>query len=212
MNEGDFAVSPTVGPRQKVAVLPFRSPNQDQELHRLIVEGLQRHPSVDQVRTEYRLWPRTDYYSPDVVVDIKPHASFEGSSKNFLITFPGFLIFTHAWYGYVYYAKVQTELDFYRPGGREPIETRIVETDFELRHCDFGRGFWGSSGWWMPGYGATSLIAAFFMVDYDPDTTTPFVRGVRYTYGDFVAEKIMNSAITRFRLEQIPDRSIIGGH
>ena len=165
-NAGEYQLAPTRGARQNVAVRRCADP-EAQALFAHTVEALRAHPSVGQLRTDWSGEAPDGDFEPDVVVSIHPRAEMRGSGWNYLVTFPGFLLFTHAWNGYVYSCEITTDVKIESSRG-EVLEQGSIVTDYSLRHCDFGRGFWASSGWWMPGYGASSAIAGLFMLPFDP--------------------------------------------
>jgi hypothetical protein len=154
-----------------------------------VQQGLAAQPSVERVWKAKEVPPGIQ---PDYVVLVRPTTSYEGSGWNYPITFPGFLVFTHSWNGYVYKANVTTELELRRPGSEEAVATQTVDTHWDLRHCDFERGAWNSSGWYTPGYGGLNLILGFFMMRYDPDATPEFVRTATLPYGRFIAVKVLD--------------------
>ena len=196
-NSDDYIATPTHGPRQKIAVLPFEGKKTAEPFFSFAVEALRAHPSVDQIRSNWSWDLKDPGFQPDVVIALDPQVTYEGSPWNMLITFPGFLLFTHTWHGYVYYANIETGITVYDPGSRQVIEEDSLNTRYSMRHCDFGRGFWASSGWWMPGYGATSLLAGIFMIRYDTDAAIPFQKEIRTPYGEYIAESIVRPVIAR---------------
>jgi hypothetical protein len=151
----------------------------------MIRSGLEKHPSIQDVAVASE--PQYDI-KPDVDVQADVKVKYRGSGANFPITFPGFLLFAHAWNGYVYKADIVTTLTV-TPASGAPL-TRTLETTYDMRHCDFGRGFWSSSGWYMPGWGATSLIAGMFMIRYDTDATPEFSQAVHEAYGSYIANNV----------------------
>ena len=190
INRDDYVLPRTEGPRKNVAVLPVDGEDGTTVFAEHVVEGLRRHPSVAQVRTNWR-WEKTgDGFRPDIVLKIRPEVNYEGSGWNFLVTFPGFLFFLPAAHGYNYHARLATNIDFYDLKSRDLAQTLVVETDYKMRHCDFERSFFAESGWWTPGWGATSLLSAPFMMAYDDDATQPFQREIGRSYGDYVTEKL----------------------
>ena len=152
----------------------------------MINAGLAEHASVEHVV----LGGEPKYEArPDANVRADVTVEYEGSGANFPITFPGFLLFAHAWNGYVYKANIVTDLSVTLAGSAE-VHRRTLKTRYDMRHCDFGRGFWSSSGWFLPGWGATSLIAGVFMISYDTDATPKFNTVVREAYGSYVANNV----------------------
>lgn len=152
-------------------------------------DGLATHSSVARVVDADEA---PSDFSADYVVTLSPTARFDGSGLNYLITFPGFLLFTHAWYGFAYEADVTTEIAVRRPGDAAPLASRMVATDWHFRFCDRDRGVLSSSGWYTPGYGGLNLIYGFFMIQYDPDATNPLLRAIHDAYGDFIANQVID--------------------
>ncbi len=66
-----------------------------------------------------------------------------------------------------------------------------LDMHFDMRHCSANRGFWSGSGWWLPGYGGTNIIAGAIFTKYDKKATDPFHKEADQTYGDYVAEKVV---------------------
>jgi len=150
-------------------------------------EALAVHPAVRSVKVLPNVPPD---FAPDYVVAVHPRADYRGSWLNYFITFPGFLLFTHAWNGFVYRADLVTEIALSRPGAA-PATASPIATDYDMRHCDFGRGFWTSSGWYTPGYGALNALIGLWMVRYDDDATPEFQSEVRSAYGSYIANSIV---------------------
>ncbi len=198
-NLDDYAVAPTLGTPRKIAVLTYDGDRKLEPYFQAVVDGLRAHPSVEQIQTNWKWGLREASFKPDVVLEIEPKAEYSGSGWNFLITFPGFLIFMPAWNGYVYEASVQTEFKAFQPSDRQVVVEDSVKIDYSLRHCDFERAFCAETGWWLPGYGATSLLAGFFMIPFDSDATKPFQKEVNRPYGAYIAEKIMGPVVVHER-------------
>ena len=74
-----------------------------------------------------------------------------------------------------------------------------VPTKYTMRHTAYNRGFWASSGWWMPGYGATALLSGLVFIGFDDDATDPFHEEIERPYGEFIAEKTMRSSVAYAR-------------
>ena len=201
VNLKQYKLSPTEGPGQKIALLPYAGPPEAEELFTHVVAALRGHPSVDQVRTNWSWEKKDPSFEPDVVVKVDPSINLSGSGWNYLITFPGFLVFAPAWNGYVYHGNVATALEVFDVSTRKALANETIATDYSLRHADPGRTFWAEMGWWTPGYGAVSAISGFYMISYDTDATEPFHEVIRRPYGDYVAEHIVRSALDLARGE-----------
>jgi hypothetical protein len=156
-----------------------------------VKDGLAASPSV------HRIWSAKEVppgVVPDFIVTVRPVTDYEGSGWNYPITFPGFLLFTHAWNGYVYKANVSTEIAIRAAGAQQSLDSEKIETRWNLRHCDFERGALNSSGWYTPFYGALNIFIGFWMIRYDDDATLDFVREAKQPYGLFVAAKVIEMA------------------
>ncbi len=131
-------------------------------------------------------------FRPDVTVRVRPHPAYHGSGWNYVIAFPGFVLFTHAWNGFVYSADLTTDVEL-RDGSAAPA-TSSLPAHYRVRYCDADRGIATSSGWYTPGWGGLNAVIGVFMVPWDPDGTPAFQREVRSAYGDYVANSILELA------------------
>ena len=148
---------------------------------------MRTHPDV----AEVLLKDQEPEKETDATVTLRTDTKYDGSGWNFLITFPGFIVFTHAWNGFVYTAAVSTQMDVALNGKGGKV-SRQIDTVYDIRHCDFGRGAAASSGWYLPGWGATNIVVGLFMVGYDTDATPEFLEKVRPTYGVYIANSIVD--------------------
>ena len=109
--------------------------------------------------------------------------------------FPGFIVFAHAWNGFLYEATLTTQVSVARPASADnPAQTRAIETKYDMRFCDFDRGAATSSGWYTPGWGGLNLLIGGFMVPYDSDATPAFQEQVQQVYGRYIASNIVEMA------------------
>ena len=130
--------------------------------------------------------------SCDYSLSISIETKYNGSGKNFVITFPGFILFAPSWKGFYYDAKITTEV-FIRDTAGKTVSKVFEEPLFQFNYMDSGRSFWAYNGWWTPMYGAGSLIAAPFMCSYDKDATPAFQLMVLDIYGQYIAEHIIEA-------------------
>jgi len=211
VNLDAYRLTPSHGPLQRVAVLPFAGTPEAEPLFAHVTAALRSHPSVRELRTDWR-WERPDAdFVPDVVLSIEPTPGFSGSLWNYLITFPGFLLFTPAWHGYVYSGDITTTVRVHDPKTHDVVRSDAIETAYSMRHCDFGRAFWAEIGWWTPGYGAASAFTGLYMITYDADATAPFHANIRAPYGEYIAERSLGPviAVARGRADSI-DARVLG--
>lgn len=210
-NLRQYALEPTHATRQNVAVLAYEGSDDAEPLFQDAVDSLRAHPSVAQLRTR---WSRDDVepdFAPDVVLRITPSVEYKGSGWNLPITFPGFLVFTHAWNGYVYSADVHTEVEVIDPRSDDVVKRLDVPTAYSMRHTSAARGFWSGSGWWMPGWGATALLSGLFFISYSDSATEPFLEEVRRPYGEYIAEVAMRPALELARQRRSAETAAVTG-
>lgn len=183
----DAYVHQASAPRELTLVVAQHGNDQDlQDLGTATIYALQRHSSVGSVAVANE----AKDVAADAYVSVTPKTEYGGSGWNFLITFPGFLLFTHAWNGFLYEATVTTDVSV-RTGDSERVVTKTIETKYDLRYCDLDRGFVTSSGWYTPFWGGLNILFGVYMINYDSDGTVEFVREVGIAYGDYIANSIV---------------------
>lgn len=187
-NVDDYRLAATAPRRLNLQLIDGSASADGKQLYDAVYAALRSHSQVDNVYILGQEPPEP----PDARVTLRPTAVYDGSWWNYLITIPGFLIFTHAWNGLVYSADVATALEIQLSDNTDPILSEIT-TAYDLRHCDFGRGAAISSGWYIPAWGATNLLVGFFMVEYDTDATPEFLKEVRDPYGSYIANTIVQA-------------------
>jgi len=206
-NLSKYYTAPLSGVPFDICVEPFRGANEEAIYFTAVVNGLRVHPHVGRVRVG-RV-PDEDelsIFNPSHVISLKIDPEYKGDSDNFVITWPGCYIFTCAWRGYDYHINIETSVRvsasphaeaFLSGRGLRTIElSRTIETDFDLRHCDYGRGFWSGSGWWMPGWGLHNIIVGIFYTEYEPKATKPFHYAADGTYGEYAANEIVKLLVS----------------
>jgi len=93
-----------------VGIMPFDGQSDELFYFNAMVEKLNVNPGIESVRTDYIPAEASSVFNPDIVLKIDPKIDYSSSGWNFLINFPGFLIFTPAWNGYVYNANITTSI------------------------------------------------------------------------------------------------------
>ena len=200
-NSKTYLTTPNFSPIEKPLNIGFTdvSGNADQLwCCNAIIEKLAAKPFIGMVQSNYSLNQRTSSereFVPDYVISIEPDIEFKGSGWNYPITFPGFLVFAHAWNGYKYSANIDTKITI-RDANGNLFKDFTVSTPYKFNHCDFGRGFWSSSGWWTPGLGALNSVLGFFMIRYDKDATDDFYIHVKDNYSTYVVEKVVEAIVS----------------
>ena len=124
----------------------------------------------------------------DVVAAIGVDSKFEGSGWNFLINWPGFLIFTPAWHGYVYKVSHDIHVQLNRGTDNEPIDTFTLPVSLDVRHADINRT-WTECSYFE--VGLIALVGGVVFIDYDNKVTPLLAEKVSTPIGTYVAQEIV---------------------
>ena len=133
----------------------------------------------------------------DYVCDLSYNLEFRASKNNALITFPGFLLFAHAWAGYMYHIELETRSRILDPNG-EVLSIATISTPYVIRYTSFARGATSSLvGWVTPGYGILDIIPALiYSSKYDDRATEDFLVKVEPSYKAYVSSKVLEQIIS----------------
>lgn len=124
----------------------------------------------------------------DVQANIVINPTYKGSGANFFINFPGFLIFTPAWNGYVYKVDYDVSVKLVRTADQSPIDTFKLPIKLNVRHADFNRT-WTEVSWFE--VGAIALVSGVVFINYD-STVSPLVADAsKSTLGSYIAQEIV---------------------
>lgn len=132
------------------------------------------------------------YNSPrkvDYVVILSVGSQYNGSGWNFLINWPGFLIFTPAWNGYIYDAKYNVSVGIKKGEERQDIGNFNVPIELDIRHANYNRT------WTEISYLEVSLIAfisGLVFVNYDHNVTPLLLEKIEYPIGEYLAQEIIS--------------------
>lgn len=125
----------------------------------------------------------------DVIANINIQSEYKGSGWNFLINFPGFLIFTPAWNGYVYKANYNVDIALAKGADHSKLDTWSVPINLDLRQAEIDRT-WTEISWLE--VGAIAFIGGIVFTGYDTDVTQPLVEKIQNPIGDYIAQDIVN--------------------
>jgi hypothetical protein len=125
----------------------------------------------------------------DVVANIQIGAEYAGSGWNFLINWPGFLIFTPAWNGYVYKANLQVDIQLAKGADNAPIDSWTMPFKLDLRQAEMDRT-WTEVGWLE--WGVIPLIGGMVFISYDTDVTPILMEKIERPVGDYIAQEMVN--------------------
>lgn len=124
----------------------------------------------------------------DMAVTMKVESRHKGSGLNFLINWPGFLIWTPAWNGYIYEPTYDIRITFMDPVKGTVIDTFNVPIKLDVRHADINRT-WTEISWFE--VSLIALIGGIVFTEYDPKVTPLVEREMRQELGAYLAEKIL---------------------
>lgn len=126
-----------------------------------VVEALQRTGSFERVVYPYNQTMHRDQVSIVIDITVVPHYSGEG--LNFLVNWPGFLIFAPAIWGYGYHAYLDTKVNITRLSDGSSQETLIL-TKYKFRQAEIDRT-WTEVGWLE--WGVIPLIGGIVFIQYE---------------------------------------------
>ena len=176
--------------RPRIAILPFDGTPDDMFFFNTIVERLSNDPGIADLRTDYvpriaQMHPdQARLFVPDLLLSIRPKATYRSSGWNFLVNWPGFLIFTPSWNGYVYHADVMTSFVVHDSDGKV-LNQLDVPMSLNIRHADSDRTTWAELGWLE--VSALPFFSGFYFAStFDRDVIPPFQTYVKDTYSNYV--------------------------
>jgi len=125
----------------------------------------------------------------DYILDFNIQTDYGGDGMNFLISFPGFIIFAPWWNGYNYFANVNTKVTLTDFKTNEVVTTKTYYTKYQCKQSEFDRT-WTQGMDWLLTYGLASIIGGIVFTGYDNDITSNFVRAYSQPYGAYIARKV----------------------
>lgn len=142
----------------------------------------------------------------DYLIELTNTMNYSASGENFLITFPGFLIFTHAWLGYKYNVAIDTQSKLIDSKGQVLSEQKI-STPYEFRYTSFVRGATTSLvGWFTPGWGVIDVVPGMiFATSYDDRANNELIDKIKPSYKSFVSGKILEQIAQQQNAAAAPD-------
>ncbi len=184
-NEGDFEPeTATLKQQVKLGVL-----NTNDDLLNGVVNKLQMDQNIAEVKI---INEKNSNVDVDYMQKLERKAKYRASGQNFIITFPGFILFAHAWAGYKYYVDIATNATLLDKNGKI-LRKATFKTPYEIRYTSFARGATTSlCGWILPPYGGLDIIAgAFFAGGFDHRGTDEFYDKIKDSYSSYIASKIV---------------------
>ncbi|MGE4488562.1 MAG: hypothetical protein AB7E95_03335 [Kiritimatiellales bacterium] len=128
----------------------------------------------------------------DVNASVSISSEYKGSGWNFLINFPGFLVWAPAWHGYNYEIdhNITVHLSDARTG--KPIDTINVPVVLNIRHADIRRT-WTEISWLE--FGIIAFVGGIVFINYDDGVTPLAAEKSGPVVTDYIAQKIAKSLV-----------------
>lgn len=123
----------------------------------------------------------------DVVATISVDSEYKGSGWNFLIDWPGFLIFTPAWHGYVYEIDHNFTVLLTEGSSGKKIDSFHIPVELDIRHAAINRT-WVELGWLE--FGIIPFVGGIFHISYDSNVTPVAHEKVSPVIADYMAQEI----------------------
>ena len=124
----------------------------------------------------------------DVIANIAIQPDYRGSLWNFWINWPGFLIFTPAWNGYVYKVGYKVDVDLAKAGGNEAISSFSIPIELDVRHAAMNRT------WTELSYLEVSVIAfvgGVLFIEFDDQVSTLTAEKAKDALAGYISAKIL---------------------
>jgi len=125
----------------------------------------------------------------DAIATIDVKSTHDGSGNNFWIEWPGFLIFTPCWNGYIYEVNYDFKVQLLNSTTQKVMDEFNVPVTLDIRHADIGRT------WTEISYLEVSLIAfvsGFVFINYDDGVTPLLLQKHGRDVGRYVAKQIID--------------------
>jgi len=132
----------------------------------------------------------TNTHPVDYIVKININSNYKGSWVNYFIDFPGFLIWTPTWNGYIYKINHNVKITLIDGKTKQEISQFNIPLNFDVRQADIDRT-WIENSWFE--CGAIAFVGGFFHTRYDEDVTAMVTNEVYYPIGRYIAEEIKNN-------------------
>jgi len=131
-----------------------------------------------------------DNSNVDVIANASISSDYKGSGWNFLINFPGFLVWAPAWNGYVYTVTHNITVSLSDAKTGKQLDTINVPVVLNIRHADIDRT-WTEISWFE--FGVIAFVGGIVFIGYDDDVTPLVTQKAGPIITDLVAQRIASS-------------------
>lgn len=126
----------------------------------------------------------------DIIANVGIQSQYDGSGLNFLISWPGFILWTPAWNGYIYNIKHNYSVRLEDGATLSHVDTFNIPIDLDIRHAAMNRTWLAESGWWLF-YTIPSFVGGIFHTEYDRNVTPLAAKEAAMPIGNYVAQEII---------------------
>lgn len=134
----------------------------------------------------------------DFIVKLTTSSNYQGSGWNFLINWPGFLLWTPAWHGYDYRAIYNFDADITDMKHNRTLPRLSIPIDLDIRHAAINRT-WTEVSWFE--WSAIAFIGGIVFTRYDKSVTPLLLDATETHIGDYVSSKIASTLIAAQGIE-----------
>ena len=124
----------------------------------------------------------------DVVAHIDIQSEHSGSGWNFLINWPGFLVWAPAWHGYIYEVKYTINCTLAKGGSNDRIDQFKIPIALDIRHAAFNRT-WTEVSWLE--VSAIAFVGGLVFISYDENVTPLLSDKTESPLGKYIAQEIV---------------------
>jgi hypothetical protein len=163
-----------------LGVKPVSSEFEGKKLVKMVSDSLSKY-NVRATTTTY------DTSHLDAIATISVNSEYNGSGWNFLINWPGFLIWTPAWHGYIYEINHTVNVHLSDAKSGVKINSFTVPISLDVRHAAINRT-WTEIGWLE--WGIIPLIGGFVFINYDDNVTPIAFDKAGPILSDYIAQEI----------------------
>lgn len=186
------------GMKPSVAVLPFSGKPDDMFYYNAIIGRMGMSSAFGEFYTDYiPMRENATSKKPDIVLTITPLSDYQSSGWNFLINWPGFLIFTPAWNGYIYHANIMTVVDIKNAEG-STINQLQVPMSFDIRQAEFDRTVFTGITWLE--VSALAFGGGFYnALVFDRDIIGQLQFHIKDSYSNYVVNELESRILSSCR-------------
>lgn len=173
----------------KIGLIGVTSTPEEERLLTATANALKR----DGFRVEYPFFLNdANRNTVDFVVKVKTSSEYRGNGWNFLINWPGFLVWAPAWHGYNYRVIYGFDVDITDVKTGNELPRISMPVDLDVRHADMNRT-WTELSWLE--WSAIAFVGGIIFTRYDTSVTPLLINAIETKIGDYTSSKIGSTLI-----------------